>query len=71
MTKEFFKTIGDIARILPSGFDVVVIKKPDGFELYDDPKNPNFPSELNHLTCNLEGARVLYGDQAFLFSSVH
>ena len=71
MAKTFFRTIEDIAKILPSGFDVVIVRKHSGFELYDDPRNPNFPFESNYLRCNLEGARVRYGNQAFLFSSVY
>jgi len=70
MVKILFRTIEEVAKILPSGFDVVIIKKPNGFELYDNPRNPRLPFDLNYLLCNLEGARVRYGNQAFLFSSV-
>jgi len=67
MRGKTFKSLGDVGEFLEPGQAVVIIDKGGFLVLYDDPKNTNHPYELNLLKCNLAGAQVIYGNQAFIF----
>lgn len=66
-----FPSSDELRKKLPPGHSVVAIRLEDGsLELYDDPKNTTHSHGQHLLECNKAGAKVLYGEQVAVISSL-